>query len=278
MITIPKFPLDKGVEAVIDFLSDNFAFITKAVAKVVESGLESIVDGLMWLHPAVFILIAALIAWRIAKWRMALFTALGFAFIWNLQLWEPMLETLALVAVATSIAVAIGVPLGIFSAMYQGIYRTVFPILDFMQTMPAFVYLIPAIPFFGLGTVSAIFSTVIFAMPPAIRLTCLGIKQVPAPLIEASDSFGANRFQKLVKVQLPIATPTMMAGVNQTIMLSLSMVVIAAMIGAGGLGSEVWTGIQRLKPGMAFEGGLGVVILAIVLDRLTQKLGAKDKS
>jgi glycine betaine/proline transport system permease protein len=146
-----------------------------------------------------------------------------------------------------------------------------------MQTMPAFVYLIPAIPFFGLGPVSAIFSTVIFAMPPAIRLTCLGIMQVPKDLIEVADAFGSTKVQKLFKLQLPLATPTIMAGINQTIMLALSMVVIAAMIGAKGLGGEVWKAIQRLQPGMGFEAGLAVVILAMVLDRITQKIGVKNK-
>jgi glycine betaine/proline transport system permease protein len=144
--------------------------------------------------------------------------------------------------------------------------------------MPAFVYLIPAIPFFGLGPVSAIFSTVIFAMPPAIRLTCLGIQQVPKELIEAVDSFGANRLQKLLKLQIPLAKTTIMAGINQTIMLSLSMVVIAAMIGARGLGAEVWKAIQRFEPGKGFEAGIGVVILAMALDRVTQKLGAGKKA
>ena len=146
-----------------------------------------------------------------------------------------------------------------------------------MQTMPAFVYLIPAIPFFGLGKVSAVFATVIFGMPPAIRLTSLGIRQVPGELIEASDAFGTTWKQKLLKVQLPIAVPTIMAGINQTIMLSLSMVVIAAMIGAGGLGGEVLRAIQRFQPGKGFEVGLGVVILAIILDRVTQNIGKKYK-
>jgi glycine betaine/proline transport system permease protein len=146
-----------------------------------------------------------------------------------------------------------------------------------MQTMPAFVYLIPAIPFFGLGPVSAIFSTVIFAMPPAIRLTCLGIQQVPAELVEAADAFGSTKKQKLFMLQLPLATPTIMAGVNQTIMLSLSMVVIAAMIGAKGLGGEVWKAIQRLQPGKGFVAGIGVVIVAMILDRITQKLGQRNR-
>ncbi len=187
------------------------------------------------------------------------------------------MSTIALVIIATLIAIAVGIPLGILAALFRGVNRVIMPVLDFMQTMPAFVYLIPAIPFFGLGPVAAIFSTIIFAMPPAIRLTCLGIQQVPEDLIEAADAFGSGRAQKLFKLQIPLAKPTIMAGVNQTIMLSLSMVVIAAMIGAKGLGGEVWKAIQRFQPGAGFEAGLGVVIVAIVLDRLTQRIGAKRK-
>ena len=169
------------------------------------------------------------------------------------------------------------IPLGIWAAMSDRIYRIIMPILDFMQTMPAFVYLIPAIPFFGLGPVSGIFATVIFSMPPAIRLTTLGIRQVPAELTEAADAFGSTPRQKLLKVQLPLATPTIMTGINQTIMLALSMVVIAAMIGAGGLGAEVWKAIQRLEPGAGFEAGIAVVILAMILDRITQNIGQRRK-
>jgi len=179
--------------------------------------------------------------------------------------------------VATAIAVMIGVPLGIFAALNQTFFRVVTPILDFMQTMPAFVYLIPAIPFFGLGKVAAIFSTVIFAMPPSIRLTSLGIRQVPGELVEAADAFGSTKSQKLFKLQLPLATPTILAGVNQTIMLALSMVVIAAMIGAKGLGGEVWKAIQRLEPGRGFEAGIGIVIVAIILDRIMQQVGGGNK-
>jgi glycine betaine/proline transport system permease protein len=187
------------------------------------------------------------------------------------------MQTLTLVFLATTVAVALGLPIGIWAAMSQRAYRVIMPVLDFMQTMPAFVYLIPAIPFFGLGPVSGIFATVIFSMPPAIRLTTLGIRQVPAELIEAADAFGSTRRQKLVKVQLPLAVPTIMAGINQTIMLALSMVVIAAMIGAGGLGGEVWKAIQRLQPGAGFEAGIAVVILAMILDRITQKIGQRTE-
>lgn len=203
---------------------------------------------------------------------------MGLALIWNMGLWAPTVDTIALVLIATLFAIALGIPIGIFAALNQVAYRIIMPVLDFMQTMPAFVYLIPAIPFFGLGKVAAIFSTVIFSMPPAIRLTCLGIKQVPKELVEAADSFGSTKSQKLFKLQLPIATPTIMAGVNQTIMLALSMVVIAAMIGAKGLGGEVWKAIQRLQPGKGFEAGIGIVIIAIILDRIMQKFGEGSKN
>jgi glycine betaine/proline transport system permease protein len=272
--SIPKFPLDDIIDASLEFLTDHFAFITKALSGLLETAIDAIVDGLMFLPPWLTILLLAAIGWRFAGRRVAIFTLLGLAFLWNLRLWEPTVETVTLVLVATTIAVSVGIPLGITAALYQSFYRVIMPILDFMQTMPAFVYLIPAIPFFGLGPVSAIFATVIFAMPPAIRLTCLGIAQVPKELIEAADAFGSTRKQKLLKLQLPLAVPTIMAGVNQTIMLALSMVVIAAMIGAGGLGGEVWA-IQRLEPGMGFEAGIAIVILAMILDRITQRISQK---
>ena len=269
---LPKFPLGEGIEALIDFFTHHFAFITKGLSRFTETGIDALVDGMLFLPPWLLILLFAGIALWLSGRRIAIFAAGGLLFIWNLGLWEPTVSTIALVLIATLVAVAIGIPIGIMAALFNGVNRVTMPVLDFMQTMPAFVYLIPAIPFFGLGPVSAIFSTVIFAMPPAIRLTCLGIRQVPEELIEAADAFGSTRRQKLLKLQLPLATPTIMAGVNQTIMLSLSMVVIAAMIGAGGLGGEVWKAIQRLKPGMGFEAGLGVVIVAIILDRITQKI------
>ncbi len=270
-----RIPIAETVRGTIDFLSDHFAPLTKAVSNVMEALIDFLVEGLLQVNPLIIIVAVSLLAWKVANRSVALFTFFGLLLIWNQNLWEPTIETLALVVFATAIAVLIGLPLGILSALYKGVYRIVFPILDFMQTMPAFVYLIPAIPFFGLGPVSAIFSTVIFAMPPAIRFTCLGIKQVPESLTEAADAFGATKPQKLLKVQLPLAGPTIMAGINQTIMLSLSMVVIAAMIGAGGLGSEVWKAIQRFQPGQGFAAGLGVVILAIILDRITQQVAAK---
>ncbi len=272
-----SIPIGEAIEATIDFLVEHFAFLTKAFSEVTGNGIDILVNIMMFFHPLVLILFFAALAWFITKRTgIAAFTLLGLALIWNMGLWDPTVSTIALVLIATLFAIMLGIPLGIFAAMSHVFYRIVMPILDFMQTMPAFVYLIPAIPFFGLGKVAAIFSTVVFSMPPAIRLTCLGIKQVPKELVEAADAFGSNKWQKLFKLQLPIATPTIMAGINQTIMLALSMVVIAAMIGAKGLGGEVWKAIQRLQPGKGFEAGIGIVIVAIILDRIMQRVGGKS--
>jgi glycine betaine/proline transport system permease protein len=188
-------------------------------------------------------------------------------------LWEEMVSTLALVLAASLIALLFGIPLGIAMARSDIVKAITRPVLDLMQTMPSFVYLIPAAMFFGLGQVPGTIATVIFAMPPAVRLTDLGIREVDAEHVEAGLAFGCTRRQLLFKVQLPLAMPSIMAGVNQTIMLALSMVVIASMIGAGGLGSTVLTGIQRLDVGQGFQGGIAVVILAVILDRITQSFG-----
>ncbi|MGA7296796.1 MAG: proline/glycine betaine ABC transporter permease [Rhodanobacteraceae bacterium] len=272
-MTIPKFPLAHLIDVGLDWLTHNFAFLTKALSHFISGIIDGMVHGLLWLPPWILILIVAIAAWRAAGMRVAIGSAAGLLFLWNLRLWEATIETFTLVLISTCIAAAIGLPLGIAAALSKRTSKVVMPILDLMQTMPAFVYLIPAIPFFGLGAVSASVATVIFATPPTIRLTALGIKQVPPDLIEAADAFGSSRKQKLFKVQLPMAVPTIMAGINQTIMLALSMVVIAAMIGAGGLGGEVWRAIQRLEPGKGFESGIAIVILAMILDRVTQRLG-----
>jgi glycine betaine/proline transport system permease protein len=275
MMTIPKLPVGQAIESGIDFLSSNFSFATKAFAQVVETGIDGIVSVMMFFHPLALIAILAILVWLITRQRgLTIFTALGLLLILNFGLWEPAVSTVALVVVATMIAIIIGLPLGILAALNKTAYRVTMPILDFMQTMPAFVYLIPAIPFFGLGVVAAIFSTVIFSVPPCIRLTCLGIREVPPELIEAADSFGSSKRQKLFKLQIPMATTTIMAGINQTIMLGLSMVVIASMIGAKGLGGEVWRAIQRLNPASGFEAGIGIVIIAIILDRTMQTFGS----
>ncbi|HET7561575.1 MAG TPA: proline/glycine betaine ABC transporter permease [Rhodanobacteraceae bacterium] len=275
-MNIPQLPLPHLIDVGLDWLTQNFAFITKGISHVISEIITGIITGLLWLPPWALIIIVVLLAWRVAGKRVAIFTAAGLLLLWDLRLWESTIETFTLVLISTIIAIAIGLPLGIFAALNKRTSKVVMPILDFMQTMPAFVYLIPAIPFFGLGSVSASVATVIFATPPTIRLTALGIRQVPADLIEAADAFGSTPRQKLFKVQLPMAVPTIMAGINQTIMLALSMVVIAAMIGAGGLGGEVWRAIQRLEPGNGFTAGLAIVILAMILDRITQRIGSRS--
>lgn len=230
-------------------------------------------DRLLWFAPVVTILLLAVIAYLVVGSGVTLFTVVGFLVVLSMGLWIPTIETLALVLSATLFALLLGVPMGIIAARSETADAMIRPVLDFMQTMPAFVYLIPAVIFFGLGKVPGAMATMIFAMPPAVRLTSLGIRQVPEEVVEAAESFGATGKQLLLKAQLPIAMVTILAGVNQSIMLALSMVVIGGMIGAGGLGEVVLSGITQLKLGLGFEGGIAVVILAIYLDRVTQALG-----
>lgn len=274
-----KIPIGDFMEEVIDWMTKNFSGFFTAV----KGALSGIIDGGSWLlmaiPVAVFIVGAIFLAWWISGKGMAIFTGIGLFLIYNLGLWEKTMLTLALVSAATLIALLLGLPLGILMSKSNTANKIVRPVLDFMQTMPAFVYLIPAVYFFDLGTVPGAVATIIFAMPPIVRLTNLGIRQVPADVVEAARSFGATPAQLLFKVQIPLAVPTMMAGLNQTIMLSLSMVVISAMIGADGLGKTVYEGITQMKMGKGFEGGLAVVIMAMLLDRITQSLGtAQNKS
>lgn len=275
---IPRIPIGSTIEGFINFLVDNFSWLTKGFSAIMDTGLSALESGLLYLPPWLFIILATALAFRLTrKSGVAAFTLLGLGLIWNMGLWAATVSTIALVLISTLTAIALGIPLGILAAVSTPIRRVVMPVLDVMQTMPAFVYLIPAIPFFGLGKVAAVFATVIFSMPPSIRLTCLGIQQVPRELRECADAFGSTRWQRLVKLELPLSTPTIMAGVNQTVMLALSMVVIAAMIGAKGLGGEVWRAIQRLQMGAGFEAGIGIVIVAIVLDRILQRFGEKKQ-
>ncbi|MEK3882022.1 proline/glycine betaine ABC transporter permease [Paenibacillus sp. PL2-23] len=277
-MNLPKIPLAEWIEAGEDWLTDNFAPLFDFISLLIGGTVNGIHFVLELLPPLAVILLFSAIAWLIGKWKMGVFTAAGLLLIDNLELWDKTMQTLALVLTAALISIIIGIPLGILCARHNRLRNVITPVLDFMQTMPAFVYLLPAISFFSLGVVPGVISSIIFAIPPTIRLTNLGIRQVPAELVEAADAFGSTPGQKLFKLQLPIAMPTIMAGVNQTIMLSLSMVVIASMVGAQGVGATVYRAVTQVKTGTGFEAGLAIVILAIILDRLTQQITKRSKT
>ena len=268
--------IGKYIERAIQWLTENFAPFFDAVNSGIGGGIDVFNQALLWIPFYLFIILFTVLAWFKAGKGTAILTFFGLFLIYGMGFWAETMQTLALVLSSTSIALILGVPLGILTARNPKISKVMRPVLDLMQTMPAFVYLIPAVLFFGLGPVPGAFATIIFAMPPVVRLTDLGVRQVPKDIVEAARSYGASPSQLLLKVQLPLALPTIMTGVNQTIMMSLSMVVIAAMISAGGLGEIVLKGITQMKIGLGFEGGIAVVILAIVLDRITQGL-AKNK-
>ena len=270
-----ELPIGDAVSDIVDFMLDHFQVVFDAISAAIRFVSGNITD-LLQVTPvwAVFAVLGVLGLWRVG-WRFALFVLASLFVVLGMDLWEQTMDTLGLVLSATLVALGIGLPSGVAMAKSDIVAAILRPVLDFMQTLPAFVYLIPAAMFFGLGEVPGTIATVIFSMPPAVRLMNLGVRQVPVENVEAGRAFGCNGAQLLFKVELPLAMPSIMAGVNQTIMLALSMVVIASMIGAGGLGNTVLTGIQRLDVGLGFEGGLGVVILAIILDRLTQSFGAQ---
>ena len=274
-----RFMLGPMIESALEVLGDAISRQTRILADGIEISVDWLVDHILLglPGPVTIAIITVMVIWVTRQSGITVFTILGLLLLWNLGLWVATMETLALVLIATVTSVIIGIPIGILSALSGVLNRMITPILDFMQTLPPFVYLIPALPFFGPGTPSAWVTTVVFSIPPTIRLTTLGIRQVPNELVEAADAFGSTRMQKLVKLQLPIATTTIRAGINQTIMLSLSMVVIAALIGAGGLGREVWQAIQRNQVGLGFESGIAIVVLAIVLDRFMQNIHLQNK-
>ncbi|ODA42885.1 proline/glycine betaine ABC transporter permease [Desulfosporosinus sp. BG] len=265
-----RLPLGQWVNKGVEWLLNKYGHVIDAFSTSIREIINALKDGLNIVPWWLLILIVMIVAWRARGWRLALGSGLGLLLIYDMLLWPAFLETLVLVIISAIISIAIGIPIGIIIARNNAINRIFTPLLDVMQTMPSFVYLIPALMFFGLGTVPAIFATVVFAMPPAIRLTDLGIRQVPKDLVEVGEAFGSTPSQMLWKIQLPLAMPTIMAGINQTMMLSLSMVVVAGMIGAGGFGSGVLEGISQMDIGKGFENGLGVVILAMVLDRICQ--------
>ncbi|WP_412049818.1 choline ABC transporter permease subunit [Hoeflea sp. Naph1] len=275
-ITVWKIPVGKWGKDFFNFLTDNFEFAFDAIADSLKFMLDSMIDGLLWLPPLVLVVVIALIGWRIQKtWKLALGILLGLAFIINQGLWKETVETLVLVISAAFMSMAIGVPIGIWLAHRPKIYTYMQPVLDLMQTMPTFVYLIPVLILFGLGLAPGLLVTIIFASPAPIRLTYLGITSVPKPMVEAGMAFGASPQQLLRKVELPAALPTIMAGLTQCIMLSLSMVVIAALIGANGLGKPVVRALNTVNIPLGLEAGIAIVILAIILDRICRvRIGA----
>ncbi|MGT3194133.1 glycine betaine/L-proline ABC transporter permease ProW [Yersinia enterocolitica] len=266
-------PLDSWVTHGIDWVVLHFRPLFQGIRVPVDFILSGFQHLLLGMPAPVAILVFALIAWQFSTLGMGVATLVSLIAIGAIGAWSQAMVTLALVLTSLFFCILIGLPLGIWLARSNNAARIIRPLLDAMQTTPAFVYLVPIVMLFGIGNVPGVVVTIIFALPPIVRLTILGIKQVPADLIEAAESFGANPRQMLFKVQLPLAMPTIMAGVNQTLMLALSMVVIASMIAVGGLGQMVLRGIGRLDMGLAAVGGVGIVILAIILDRLTQSLG-----
>jgi len=279
MTTIPKIPIVKWADLIVEWLRDNAQWFFLPIKNFLKEIVNGLSYGLLAIHPLIFVIIMVLLTIYITKkvWGLPVFVLVGLLLIQNLGYWEGTMLTLSLILTSSLISIVLGVPLGIWMSRSKIVQDILTPVLDFMQTMPAFVYLIPAVSFFGIGMVPGVIASVIFAMPPVVRLTNLGIRQVSTELIEAADAFGSTPRQKLLKVQLPMAKNTIMAGVNQTIMLALSMVVIASMIGAEGLGVEVFRAVTRNEAGQGFASGLAIVILAIILDRITQAVNKKNK-
>ena len=270
-------PLGEWVDRGVKFIVDNDGGTLERMGSGIGDLTEALELGLQAIPmPVVTALLVAVGFWRVG-WKFALFCLACCYVIDATGFWPQTMVTLALIIAATVISLVLGLPLGIWAARSDRVAAIVRPTLDFMQTMPAFVYLIPAAMLFGLGRVPGVLATVIFAMPPVVRLTSLGIRQVNKEQVEAGITFGCTQTQVLFKVQIPGALPSIMAGINQTIMMALSMVIIASMVGAGGLGNDVLASIQRLDIGLGFESGLAVVLLAIMLDRITETFGAQGK-
>ena len=276
-ITENKIPVGQWMEAGVDWLTINAAGFFDAISIFLETIIMFLVDVFKWMPPALPIVVTAAIAWYLhRKPSLVIFVVAALLTILNLGYWQEMLETFVLVFAATTISVLIGVPVGIMAAHRPWLYTVLRPILDLMQTVPTFVYLIPTLVLFGLGIVPGLISTIIFAIAAPIRLTYLGVTKVPEELIEAGKAFGASRMKLLMKVELPAALPSIMAGVTQCIMLSLSMVVIAALVGADGLGKPVVRALNTVNISQGFEAGLAIVLVAIILDRLCKTPNQKE--
>ena len=270
-----KIPVGRTASDIFDWLQENGAWFFDGL----DVALDALIEAILWVlqtpHPLIIIAVFVVIAWFLQRsWKTCLFVALGFLFILNQGYWEETTESLTLVLSACVVCMAIGVPIGIAAAHRPRLYAYMRPVLDLMQTLPTFVYLIPAIVFFGIGMVPGLIATVIFVLPAPIRLTYLGISSTPQSLLEAARAFGATRRQTLLKVELPYAVPQIMAGLNQTIMLSLSMVVVAALVGADGLGVPVVRALNQVNTSLGFESGFVIVVVAIMLDRILH-MGAR---
>jgi glycine betaine/proline transport system permease protein len=272
-----KIPIGAWGKAFFTFLTDNFNAVFRGFSNGLNFILDGLVDTLLLLPPVLVVALLALLAWYLQRSKaLAVGVLIGLLFIINQGLWKQTVETLVLVVAAAAASMAIGVPLGIWAAHKPKVYRVMLPVLDLMQTLPTFVYLIPVLTLFGLGNAPGLIVTIIFVIPTAVRLTHLGVTSVPKAIIEAGEAFGATKQQLLWKVELPAALPTIMAGLTQCIMLSLSMVVFAALIGAGGLGTEINRALGSRRIDLGLEAGLAIVVLAIVLDRMT-RIGVGDK-
>jgi glycine betaine/proline transport system permease protein len=277
-LTDNKIPLGVWIKSFVEFLNDNAAWFFDFISDVLGFTIEGLIDILQWMPPLLLVALFAALAYGLHRsWRLSLMVAGSLLLIINMGYWEQTIETLALVVFATLLCMVVGIPVGIAAAHRPWLYTGLRPVLDLMQTIPTFVYLIPTLILFGLGVVPGLISTVIFAIPAPIRLTHLGVSSVPKPLIEAGESFGATKRQLLWKVELPHAMPTIMAGVTQCIMLSLSMVVIAALVGADGLGKPVVRALNTVNIAKGFEAGLAIVIVAILLDRVCKQRGTKAR-
>ena len=268
-LTDYKIPVGKVAKSIFDWMKDNLSPLFDAISAV----MDAMIAGILWLlqtpHPLVIIAIFIALTWYLQRsWKVCLGVLLGFLFILNQGYWEETTESLTLILSACVVCMGLGVPIGIAAAHRPRLYTAMAPILDLMQTLPTFVYLIPAIVFFGLGMVPGLIATVIFVLPAPIRLTHLGVSSTPNALLEAATAFGATPRQRLWKVELPWAMPQIMAGLNQTIMLSLSMVVIAALVGANGLGVPVVRALNSVNTALGFESGFIIVVVAILLDRM----------
>lgn len=272
---IPHLPLGTWVEHAVDWLNNNLGPLLDGIGSVVAHAVAGLTQGLLFVPWPLMIVILAALGWWLRTWKFAIFAVLGPLLIVSLGLWDAAMKTLGLIVVAGIIALIFAIPIGVAAAQSRVVSRIIKPVLDLMQTMPAFVYLIPAVILFKLGAVPGVVATVIFAMPPGVRLTELGIRQVDPEVVEAGEAFGATPFKVLARIKLPLALGTIMAGVNQVIMLALSMVVIAGMVGADGLGLNVTGALAQIKVGSGAEAGVAIVILAIYLDRLTEALGAR---